>query len=511
MAELDYKDIQGIIFRGYGKLPAAYFVLLKMEEGRTQDAKNWLKSLADDITNAVSLKKNAEGVKPLRSKAVHVAFTRQGLAMLGIDGDETSFSCEFEDGMTPDFKRWSLGDHDDDDDSHSAPIHWDWGGTHDDAELIHVLLMLYAPADNDGGTVQLDRLYDAHKQRFETGGLTVVKRLSTRTLIERKEHFGFVDGIAQPIMAGTDRAKEALKENENNANVIATGEFILGYPNEYDKYPESPTILALRDPNNLLPTLKEGGAHDLGHNGSYMVFRQLSQDVKAFWNFLDEKTKKNGQSDPVARDLIAAKMVGRWRSGVPLMLSPDKDDPNMDSKDYDTFGYIQPQDGPGGNDPLGLKCPLGSHIRRTNPRDSVFPGTKDALTMSKVHRILRRGRSYGPPVAPSMEPDDILAAEDPHEKRGLHFICFNTDIGRQFEFVQQTWLCNPKFASMYRELDPLVGDHGKRHRGSKGIFTIPADPLRKRITGVTRYVNVRGGAYFFLPGIKALRVLAELP
>ncbi len=507
MAELDYKDIQGLIFRGYRDLPAAYFVLLKMEEERTQDAKNWLKSLADDITNAVSLKKNAEGVKPLRSKAVHVAFTRQGLEMLGIDPEKTSFSCEFEDGMTPDFKRWSLGDHDDDDDSHSAPRNWDWGGTQDDAEPIHVLLMLYAPADNDDDTVQLDRLYDAHKQRFEAGGLTVVKRLSTRTLIKRKEHFGFVDGIAQPIMAGTRRASET----KNTANVIAVGEFILGYKNEYAKLPESPTIPASQDPNNLLPAPKEGDPHNLGHNGSYMVFRQLSQDVKAFWKFLDETTKKNGQSDPAVRDLIAAKMVGRWRSGVPLMLSPDKDD---DGPVSDSFGYIQPQaDGTGGNDPLGLKCPLGSHIRRTNPRDSVFPSTEDALTMPKVHRILRRGRSYGEPVAESMEPDDILAAEEerPLQERGLHFICFNTDIGRQFEFVQQTWVNNPKFASMYSELDPLVGDHSTRHRHSWGTFNIPATPVRKCITGVTRYVNVQGGAYFFLPGINALRVLADLP
>ena len=192
------------------------------------------------------------------------------------------------------------------------------------------------------------------------------------------------------------------------------------------------------------------------------------------------------------------------------MQSPDKDDPDVPVSD--SFAYIKPQsDGAGGNDPFGHKCPLGSHIRRTNPRDSVFPGTDEALTMPNVHRILRRGRAFGPPVAPSMEPDDILAAEDAGEERGLHFICFNTDIGRQFEFVQHTWANNPKFASMYRELDPLIGDHGKRHRESKGTFTIPAEPLRKQITGVKRYVNVLGGAYFFLPGIKALRVLAGLP
>lgn len=496
MAELEYEDIQGLIFRGYGTLPAASFVLLRIEERHTENAKNWLKNLVGDITNAESKKK--------RVAAVHVAFTLQGLRWLGLVEGQTHFSCEFEDGMTPRFKQRTLGDHDDGD-SYSAPSHWGWGGTQADAEPIHILLMLYAAASEDGDTSQLDQLYDAHKQRFEGGGLVEVKRLSTRTLLNRKEHFGFADGIAQPIMAGTRRAQST----KNAANVVAGGEFILGYRNEYDKYPESPTVSASLDPHNLLPVL-EDGSHNLGHNGSYLVFRQLTQDVKAFWEFLDATTRENGQSDPAARDWVAAKMVGRWRSGVALMQSPDQDDP--DGHPSDSFNYVQPkEDGTGGGDPLGLKCPLGAHIRRTNPRDSVFPGTEEALTRPKVHRILRRGRAYGLPVAPSMEPDDILAAEDTGEERGLHFICFNTDLGRQFEFVQHTWVNNPKFASMYRELDPLVGDHGERHRGSKGVFTIPAEPVRKRITGVSRYVNVQGGAYFFLPGIKALRVLADLP
>lgn len=492
MADLAYDDIQGIIFRGYGNLPAACFVLLKIEEGHTRNAKNWLKNLAADVTNAEHVSQ--------RTTAVHVAFTLQGLRKLGLKEGETRFSCEFEDGMTPRFKQRTLGDH-----GASDPATWDWGGTQDDAAPIHVLLMLYAAAAHDDDTTQLDQLYEEHKQRFEAGGLAEVKRLATRTLIERKEHFGFADGIAQPILAGTRRAEST----SNAPNVVAPGEFVLGYPNEYAKYPESPTVPAAQDPENRLPVL-DGGTHNLGHNGSYLVFRQLSQDVQAFWTFLDATTTKNGQRDPAARDWVAAKMVGRWRSGVALMQSPDADDPGLPASD--TFSYVHPgPDGDGGGDPLGKKCPLGSHIRRANPRDSVFPGTDEPLTRSNAHRILRRGRSYGTPVAPSMDPDDILAATPTDEERGLHFICFNTDLGRQFEFVQHTWINNPKFASMYRELDPLVGDHGERHRHSKGAFSIPDDPVRRRITGVTRYVNVRGGAYFFLPGLTALRVLAALP
>lgn len=492
MSELERDDIQGIIFRGYATLPAAYLVLLRIEDGQTQRAKNWLKNLASDISNSESVSN--------RTEAVQVAFTLQGLRKLGLKSVETRFSCEFEEGMTPGSKQRTLGDH-----GESDPAGWAWGGTQDDAQPIDVLLMLYAVADHDDDGVHIDALYERHRVRFEDGGLGEVKKLSTRTLIERKEHFGFADGIAQPILGGTPRASRP----GSAGNVIASGEFILGHKNEYDKYPQSPSIPASSDLGNLLPTL-EDGTHDLGHNGSYLVFRQLSQDVKAFWEFLDKTTKSNGRSDPEARDLVAAKMVGRWRSGVALMQSPDKDDPDMAASD--SFAYLRQQaDGSGGKDQFGQKCPLGSHIRRTNPRDSVFPGTDEPLTMSNVHRILRRGRAFGPPLAASMQPDDILAAEDTGEERGLHFICFNTDIGRQFEFVQHTWANNPKFASMYRELDPLIGDHGKRHRESKGTFTIPAKPVRKRITGVTRYVNVLGGAYFFLPGIKALKVLADLP
>ena len=486
MSNLEYGDTQGIIFRGYNTLPAACFVLLQISEGRTRDAKSWLKTLVDEneITNAET--------KERRKDAIQVAFTVQGMRTLGLDG-RTHFSCEFEDGMATRHKQRILGDH-----GESSPCNWVWGGTQDNAETIHILLMLYAAVEREGDTSQLDQLYASHQQRFEESGLAKVIRLSTRTLTQRKEHFGFADGIAQPILAGTPRAQAT----PNKGNVLPPGEFILGFKNLYDRYPESPAVPASLDPRNLLPELKSG-EHDLGRNGSYMVFRQLKQDVKAFWEFLDAKTTRDGRSDPEARDWMAAKLVGRWRSGVSLMHSPDRDDPNLDPGD--NFSYVDSEGSD--SDPLGFKCPLGSHIRRTNPRDSVFPGTDNLLSDSNKHRILRRGRAYGPAVAPSMEPEDILEAQDNGQERGLHFICFNSDIARQFEFVQHTWINNPKFASMYSETDPLVGAH--THNMSN--FTIPAHPVRKRLTGLDRFVSVRGGAYFFLPGIRAIRVLAELP
>ena len=197
-------------------------------------------------------------------------------------------------------------------------------------------------------------------------------------------------------------------------------------------------------------------------------------------------------------------MVGRWPSGAPLINSPDQD--NEALQDDDNFAYHK-------TDPYGNKCPLGSHIRRTNPRDMLDPnpGSQDSIDLVNRHRIIRRGRVYGKPVAQSMLPDDILNSEKSDEERGLHFICFNAKIGRQFEFIQQTWINSQKFAGLYDDADPIMGDHDPREKAELGTFTEQAVPVRKRITGLPRFVDVRGGAYFFMLGISALRYLASKP
>jgi deferrochelatase/peroxidase EfeB len=181
--------------------------------------------------------------------------------------------------------------------------------------------------------------------------------------------------------------------------------------------------------------------------------------------------------------------VGRWPSGAPLVLYPDADpyaDTPPDQAEND-FAYAE-------HDPQGLACPLGAHIRRANPRDALGPDPKTARDSANRHRLLRRGRSYGHRL------DN--RHESHQEDRGLHFICLNADLERQFEFVQQTWLNNPVFAGLYQETDPLVGD-----RSQCSALTIQADPLRLRVSGLRPFVQVRGGAYFFLPGLAALRFL----
>jgi deferrochelatase/peroxidase EfeB len=173
-------------------------------------------------------------------------------------------------------------------------------------------------------------------------------------------------------------------------------------------------------------------------------------------------------------------------------------------QDKDDFGYHT-------SDHEGLKCPVGSHIRRTNPRDTLDADQKTSVRVVNKHRILRRGRSYGKPVCESLAPEDILKVKDVEGERGLHFICFNSDISRQFEFVQNAWVNNPKFANFYDERDPIIGNHdnpGENHQ--LGIFSIPQSGLRKRYHNIPEFVTTVGGAYFFLPGIKALKYLSSI-
>ena len=254
----------------------------------------------------------------------------------------------------------------------------------------------------------------------------------------------------------------------------------------------------------LAPTLPDSSGlarpRDLGRNGSYIVFRQLQQNVKAFWKDVDERA----QSDPACRKLLAAKMVGRWPNGAPLVRYPCDEPAQPDETRLNDFWYRHDLDGD--------RCPIGAHIRRTNPRDGMRPHTGESLLVSGRHRLLRRGRAYGHPLAQSFDPDDILKAPDePNPNRGLHFICFNTDIARQFEFVQSTWANNGKFDGLYGDPDPLIAPNGAKRPEDRGKFTVQNVPVRQRHHELKRFVTPVGGAYLFMPGINALRYLTRAP
>jgi Dyp-type peroxidase family len=453
---MDLDDLQGLIARGYAQLKAASFVLLQITSA--EQARSWLRSLS--LTRASDRQPE---------RALNLALTASGLARLGLDPDSLGqFSNEFTAGMTTPHRRRMFGDLE-----ASAPERWAWGGP--STPPVDLMLLIFA-TDVAALTPRLATLSAGY------AGVSEILRLDATIDLDGKEHFGFADGISQPTIAGLSSRMDLP------SNTIQPGEIVLGYPNEYGRFTDRPLLDPAVDPGGVLPRDADGsGKADLARNGSYMVFRQLSQDVRGFWRYLDQAVG----GDSRRRTWLAAKMVGRWPSGAPLTLAPDEDAPSIATANDFTYHHF---------DELGLNCPIGAHVRRAHPRDSLDPdpGTERSVSLDRRHRILRRGREYGPPV------DDVLSAtpaDDPD--RGLYFICLVANIARQFEFIQHTWLNNPKFGEHYDDPDPVVGYHPP----GGANFSIPADPVRERYRDLPRFVTTRGGAYFLLPGLRAVRFL----
>ena len=474
--ELDRKDIQGLVVSSYKHLPCAAFLLLRIDDaGR---ARAWLRASMGEITAS----ERRQG-----DSSTNVAFTWTGLKNLDLSQTALStFSLPFQEGMGTNHRSRILGDTDG-----NAPSNWDWGGNA--ANQVDLLLLLYGKDEN----VLKSRLLAKREQLAATGGLEEVALLEAHRQPDSHEHFGFNDGIGQPVMEGTGNKDRQLKRT-HHATELPAGEFLMGHPNVYGVIADGPVVSAGADPGNCLAPIRTEagrlnvtlGMHDLGLNGTYLVLRQLAQDVAKFWNFLDAATRDgNGGGDPVAREHLGAKFVGRWKSGAPLVLSPQQDNPALMNEN--NFDYLA-------TDGQGTACPIGAHIRRSNPRDSLGPDAPTALNSANRHRILRRGRSYGNRIADPMVDDGA--------KRGLIFICLNSDIERQFKFVQQTWLNNPVFGGLDGEVDPLVGNLAKGDCG----YTVQSRPMRSRVHNLERFVTLKGGAYFFLPSIRALRYLASL-
>jgi Dyp-type peroxidase family len=476
--ELQWNDIQGLIMSSYSHLPCAAYVLLSVTEAAP--AKAWLGRRISEITTSTDKDRH-------RLININLAFTFSGLKNLGLNQKVLpTFSFPFHDGMATEHRRRILGDRDEND-----PERWDWGGTEKTA--VDILLMIFA---KDEATLDSE-VRRQQQDAAEGNGLELRRFLSAGRQPGTHEHFGFNDGIGQPTIQGT-RNSERQKKRTNHVTPLPAGEFLLGHANAYGVTADSPVVEPAFDPRSLLPDVPSDasglnsrpGMRDLGRNGTYLVFRQLEQHVGNFWQFLDQATRRSdGTSDPSAREKLGAKFVGRWRSGAPLVLAPAQDNPKLSQEN--NFSYYK-------HDPAGFACPIGAHIRRANPRDSMGPDAETALQSANRHRILRRGRSYGESLK------DLL--DDDGKQRGLHFICLNSDIERQFEFVQQTWVNNPVFGGLYNEVDPLIGNLAKGDE----IFTVQAQVLRTRVHNLSRFVTVKGGAYFFLPSIRALTYLASL-
>jgi deferrochelatase/peroxidase EfeB len=251
---------------------------------------------------------------------------------------------------------------------------------------------------------------------------------------------------------------------------------------------------------------------DLGRNGCYLVLRTLEQDVAGFWRFAQEVAGANAEG-------FAASMVGRTRDGAPLAPLSGEAIPGVEAKDAAVNQFTF--DG----DAKGSHCPFGAHIRRANPRNADLPtpavhgvekalrvlglGTKDlhsdAKASTRFHRILRRGREFGPELPES----EAVAVGNDDSSRGIHFICLTANIARQFEFLQSAWMMSSKFDALTDESDPLLGNREPVCGATTDAFTLPSENgIGERVTGLPQFVTVKGGAYVFLPSLAFLRYLS---
>ncbi len=470
---IELNDIQGFLVRGYKRMQFARYILLKITDAT--GAKKWIHSVVDDITTGLHHPTADHSI----DTCLNIAFTPGGLSILGMqDENLQNFTREFREGMTTPHRQRILGDTDS-----SAPTEWNWGGPNNPP--VHLMVMLFAAKENE-----LEDYYRQTSAELSAAGLTELTHLDGQTLEQGREHFGFRDGMGQPVIAGSGR--KAPKDD-----IIATGEFIMGYKNEYGVFPDTPLVSQPQGNMNLLNADAGGsGYKDLGRNGSYLVFRQLEQNVPAFWNFMNECTKtSDGKINTEESTRLASKMIGRWPSGAPLAKFPDADPGFID--DDNDYGFHD-------LDPDGAKCPFGSHTRRVNPRDSFEDnGKNESLKLSKRHRILRRGKLYGNPIASTP-----LHCQ-PEGEVGLLFVCFNADISRQYEFVQYTWSNYPKFKQLYNDPDPIIGVCEKAN-GQPQNFTIQGNPVSRTVQNLERFIRVKGGAYFFFPSVTAIRYIATL-
>ncbi|HTD37384.1 MAG TPA: hypothetical protein VK669_07710 [Candidatus Limnocylindrales bacterium] len=489
---VDYADVQGIVRYGYGALTEACFLLLRVRDAAA--ARAWLR--AAPVTNAVELPKPPQ-------TALQVAFTARGLRALGVAEPVVSqFSLEFLEGMGGDASRSRrIGDL-----GPNAPSEWRWG-TGDGVP--DVMLMLYALPGRLG---DLERAVCAPP--FDEA-FALLRRLDTSNLGDH-EPFGFKDGISQPKPDWTF-ARDAAGDQLEYANLVALGEFLLGYPNEYAKYTERPLLDDDASTAALAPAPDAPGKRDLGLNGTYLVVRDLEQDVRGFRQFVHDRAREAGMTP----EALAAAFVGRTYDGESPM--PRSAEPiagvDPDEAVLNAFTY--------GSDPAGTRCPVGAHVRRANPRNADFPGKPagllarivallgfgphgyrdDTMSPTRFHRVLRRGREYGP----GLSAEEALQPAPPGDpERGLHFICVNANISRQFEFLQNAWAMSAKFDCLNAETDPLLGTRVPSPGcPSTSHFTVPHEGApRTRLAGLPRFVTLRGGAYFFLPSLRALRYFA---
>ena len=435
--QLELEDIQSGVLRPRPTPYVATYIAFRIDDRKA--GRELMHRAAQVVTSA------ANPTSPLADTWVSIALTCKGLEALGVPrGSIESFSWEFRQGMAARAK--DLGDI-----GESAPKNWEEPlGSSD----LHVVLVAVSP-DEQHLEAALDRARETYRKMR---GIEAIWRQNCHALATETEPFGFRDGISHPAIEGSGIAGTNPQERP-----LKAGEFVLGYRDE-------------------LGGVQKTEPEILGRNGTYVVFRKLHQRVAEFRRYL-----KANSASAADEEVLAAKMMGRWRSGAPLALCPFHDDAGLGADPLRNNNFLFEAD-----DPAGFKTPGGSHIRRCNPRDAAIAG------VARIHRMIRRGTAYGPEL-----PQGVL--EDDGADRGLMFAFVGAHLGRQFEFVQSQWVNDGVFFGAGDDKDPVIGSNGNGNN-----FTLPRKPVRKRLQGIPQFVVTRGGEYCFMPGLRALRWLSEL-
>jgi Dyp-type peroxidase family len=437
---LDLHEIQATVLR---PRPAPYFgfhVLLRVED--VQQGRAFLRRLIPHVDSAANW---WSATSPWLSVGISYA----GLQALGVPQNSLeSFPEAFREGMAA--RARQLGD-----EGLNDPKNWDqpYGKSE-----VHIGVSAFSDSEEK----RRRTLAIAREQYENSSGVSVLAIQDFGGQPGDRNSLGYKDGIDQPAIEGS-----GVNPLPGQGQPIKAGEFILGYPSE-EGFP-----LPMPQPDIL------------GRNGTYVGFRKYQSRVGAFNRFL----RANGSTEE-ERELIAAKLVGRWRSGAPLVLAPDVDNPELgaDPQRNNDFDYA--------NDPRGRRAPFGCHIRRMNPRDTKLT----RLTDVKLHRLIRRGTTYGPPYDPN-----ALSEADDQVRRGAYFLFMSAKAMATIEFLQQEWINDGNFMGLGDERDPIIGlqDEGAN-------FTIPREPVRRLIHRIETFNALRGGEYFFMPSISALNWLATL-
>jgi deferrochelatase/peroxidase EfeB len=519
--EIDADDIQAIVRTAFGSFKSARYILLRVVEPSA--ARQWLRGLAPASLAQLPLKDDAE--------ISQIALTAAGLREIGVnDAIVEQFAPEFVEGVAKNENRSRrLGDT-----GANSPTNWYWGV---DEKEPHILLMLFSSA------AQIEAFAARMQKQALAAGLSMIDILSDSDM-GNTEPFGFVDGVSQPAFDWDHPRIPGTKADQDYTNLLALGELLLGYRNEYGLLTERPLLAANEKNAEALPKDVTDRA-DLGLNGSYLVYRQLAQDVPGFWRWIAGEAVRCG----ITKQELAESMVGRKLDGRPLPdLLVGRSIPGIDERTSDRNDFLFD------TDPDGLSCPIGAHIRRANPRTGDMPGGRkgpldslltmlglttrhdrrptsstfpwprnttvwphfrsedDAVASARFHRVLRRGREYGPKPDPELRHDPAIPAPE----TGIHFLCLNANIARQFEFVQGAWIASAKFAALTGEQDPLLGNREPfptspiaEPQPTDGFTRPGAPPHCRHASGLPQFVHVRGGAYFFLPGLAALRWIAS--